>query len=326
MKKLFLLLFVATVAISCSNPLKKSIVETLTADELARIEKNNSEFMPVYTLLQSFKDSLLKDEAIKKMWEGITYKRVDEFIKYMNDTSSFNKVKDSLHGVWEQQYGQYSHKVDSVLAYWKSYREANDASQYVKIELENIDKEYYPYSNKLNNVSFEIKVTPLRGPVDYLRFSYKVIPRSAIDRAKSDYDIYHSSLYEASRCTITERFSGPLTNYWEANYTNRKILEERNIETFKRDFVVYFEVDELRQGGKRITKSNVDVPASVLNYWKNENDPVMKEKYAKDIVKDILGVDFVSEQEFYNNAFEKYIENKDKEVYELLKLCGYRQF
>jgi hypothetical protein len=39
MKKLFLLLFVATVAISCSNPLKKSIVETLTADELARIEK-----------------------------------------------------------------------------------------------------------------------------------------------------------------------------------------------------------------------------------------------------------------------------------------------
>ncbi len=77
MKKLFLLLLVATVAISCSNPLKKSIVETLTADELARIEKNNPEFMPVYTLLQSVKDSLLKDETVKKMWEGIVSVRLD---------------------------------------------------------------------------------------------------------------------------------------------------------------------------------------------------------------------------------------------------------
>lgn len=323
MKKLFTLVLVAALLSGCTNPLKKSIKEILTAQELVKVEKKNPGFGNMYQFIQTVKDSLLKDSLSGKIPGEITYQRVNDFVLYMNDTSVFNSINDSLKTAWEKQYGQYSQKADSILAYWAKYKEESDVSQYVKIELTEIDKEYYPYSNKLNTISLGIRVVPLKGAIDYLRFSYKIIPRSALSKAQSTYDIYNSPLYEASWCTLSSRFYGAVENYWEVNYTNKKVLEGRNMQTFNSDFVIYFDVSELRKDGRRISKGSARIPASVLSYWEVGVDEAQMAAGMNAIIKEILGVDYISEEMFRSEALKGMYESRDKELYSLLTAGGY---
>lgn len=323
MKKLFTLLLVAALLSGCANPLKKSIKEILTAQELVKVEKKNPGFGNMYQFIQTVKDSLLKDTLSGKIWSEITYQRVNDFLLYVNDTSVFKSVNDSLKGVWEKQYGQYSQKADSILVYWAKYKEESDVSQYVKIELTEIDKEYYPYSNKLNTISLGIRVVPLKGAIDYLKFSYKIIPKSAVNKAQSIYDIYNSPLYEASWCTLSNRFYGAVENYWEVNYTNKKVLEGRNMQTFNSDFIIYFDVSELRKDGRRISKGSSQIPASVLSYWEVGGDEAQMAAGMNAIIKEILGVDYISEEMFRSEALKGMYESRDKELYSLLTAGGY---
>lgn len=323
MKKLFTLVLVAALLSGCANPLKKSIKEILTAQELVKVEKKNPGFGNMYQFIQTVKDSLLKDTLSGKIWSEITYQRVNDFLLYVNDTSVFKSVNDSLKGAWEKQYGQYSQKADSILVYWAKYKEESDVSQYVKIELTEIDKEYYPYSNKLNTISLGIRVAPLKGAIDYLRFSYKIIPRSAVNKAQSIYDIYNSPLYEASWCTLSSRFYGAVENYWEVNYTNKKVLEGRNMQTFNSDFIIYFDVSELRKDGRKISKGSSRIPASVLSYWEVGGDEAQMAAGMNAIIKEILGVDYISEEMFRSEALKGMYESRDKELYSLLTAGGY---
>ncbi len=323
MKKLFTLVLVAALLLGCANPLKKSIKEILTAQELVKVEKKNPGFGNMYQFIQTVKDSLLKDTLSGKVWSEITYQRVNDFVLYMNDTSVFKSVNDSLKGAWERQYGQYSQKADSILAYWTKYKEESDVSKYVRIELTEIAKEYYPYSNKLNTISLGIRVVPLKGAIDYLRFSYKIIPRSALNKGQSIYDIYNSPLYEASWCTMTSRFYGTVDNYWEVNYTNKKVLEDRNMDSFNSDFIIHFEVSDLRKDGRRISKGNAQIPASLLSYWANEGDGEQMAAGMNAIIKEILGVDYISEELFRSEALRGMYQSRDKELYSLLTAGGY---
>lgn len=323
MKKLFTLVLVAALLSGCANPLKKSIKEILTAQELVKVENKNPGFGNMYAYIQKVKDSLLTDDVSGKKWGEITYQRVNDFVIYMNDTAVFNSINDSLKTVWEKQYGQYSQKADSILTYWRDYKEGSDVSQYVKIDLAEIDKEYYPYSNKLNTVSLGIRVVPLKGAIDYLRFSYKIIPRSALNKAQSIYDIYNSPMYEASWCTLSSRFSGSVLNYWEVNYTNKKILEDRNMQSFNSDFVIHFDVSELRKDGRKISKGSAEIPVSVLNYWETGGDEAQMAAGINAILKEILGVDYISEEMFRSEAIRGMYESRDKELYSLLTAGGY---
>ncbi|MCK9628289.1 MAG: hypothetical protein M0R37_06835 [Bacteroidales bacterium] len=323
MKKLFLLVLVAALLSGCTNPLNKTIKEILTAQELAKVENKNPGFSNIYSLIQNIKDSLMRDSVSGKNCGEITYRRVNDFVLYINDTSVFNHISDSLKVAWEKQYGLYSNKADSILSYWNKYKEERDVNQYVRIDLAEIDKEYYPYSGKLNTISLGIRVVPLKGAIDYVKFSYKIIPRSAVNKAQSIYDIYNSPMYEPSWCTLSSRFSGAVLNYWEVNYTNKKILEGRNMQTFNSDFVIYFEITELRKDGRTITKGNAEIPASVLSYWENGGDEDKMAAGMNGIIKEILGVDYVPEELFLSEAINVLYAEKDKDLYDLLVAGGW---
>ena len=151
MKKITYLSLLA-ILVSCTSPLKRNIFETLNVEELSTEFKKDSLFEETYKKIQYINDTVLKSELDKVKWAELSYSRIQEFVNYQNDTIVFSGKVELFRKAWKEKYGKYYEKVDSVLKYWESYKEKNSLEQYVKIELVEIYKERYSYSNDIKNV------------------------------------------------------------------------------------------------------------------------------------------------------------------------------
>ncbi len=263
------------------------------------------------------RDSVLKSEIDKVKWSDLTYKRVQELVRFSKDTTVFDY--DQIAEQWQEKYGKYSIKVDSISNYWKKYKEENSLDQYVKVELVAIDKEYYSYAGGIKNVNLGIKLTPLKGEIDQISFGYSIEAKLDEAKEKSIYSSIYSGL-DKSWCRMSSPFSKPVVRYWEANYTNEKILETRTVQTFLRDYNIYFEVDDIRKDGVNISNDDLGIPESVENHWLHENEEYLKDLYVDDIIKDILKVEYIPKYEFILGEFQKILKEKDQLTYDFLAL------
>jgi len=316
MKNLIYILLALTFA-SCNSPLKKSVFDPLSLEELKTTIKKDSLFEQTYKNIQFVRDSVLKSEIDKVKWSDLTYKRIQEFVHFSHDTTNFNY--EQISNQWQDKYGIYLTKVDSISDYWKKYKEENSLDQYVKIDLVEIDKEYYSYAGGIKNVNLGIKLTPLKGKIDQMRFGYSIEAKLDEDKEKSIYSSIYSGL-DKSWCRMSSPFSQPVVRYWEANYTNEKILEDRTVQTFLRDYNIYFEVDEIRKDGVNISNDDLGIPECVENHWRYENEEYLKDLYVDDIIKDILHVEYVPKYEFLSDELQKILKKKDQLSYDFLAL------
>ena len=83
------------------------------------------------------------------------------------------------------------------------------------------------------NVAIEKPITfsleqakQLKEKVEQMRFGYKIEVKLDEDDEKSEYSSILSSL-DYSWCRMSSPFSKPTTQYWEASYTNEKLLQSR---------------------------------------------------------------------------------------------------
>ncbi|QLE01307.1 hypothetical protein HX109_06900 [Galbibacter sp. BG1] len=229
MKKI-LLLFTAIGLFSCNSHLDKPIFEPLTVNELKESIDNDSLFQKTYEYIVYVRDTVLKTDMEKIKFADLTYEQVYDFAKFSSDTVYFKPINQRIEKEWNEKYGIYVQKVDSISNYWKNYKEENSLEQYVKVELAIIEKEYYSYSSGIRNINLGFRLTPLKGKIDQVRFGYKI---EAKINEKDNEDSY-SSIYSAldkSWCLTTNPFSKPVVRYWEASYTNEKILKSKTLET-----------------------------------------------------------------------------------------------
>lgn len=315
MNKIIYLLF-AVGLISCNSPLDKSIFEPLTVEELKQSIDKDSLFKNTYEYIVYVRDTVIKSDLEKVKFADLTYEQIHEFALFSADTTYFKPINERIKKEWTEKYGIYGEQVDSVSNYWKKFKKENSIEQYVKIELVEIDKEYYSYNNGVRSVNLGFRLTPLKGKIEQVRFGYSI--EAKINEKEND-DIYAS--LDKNWCRSTSPFSRPIVRYWEADYTNEKILKNKIIKTFLRDYNIHIEVDKIRKDGKNMSNDDLNIPKALENHWKYENkEGYLKDLYFDDVVKDVLNKEYMKNYEYRSQEIDKILKEKYPLTFEFVRL------
>ena len=226
MKRIILAFTAIIVMIGCNKIPNKSVFEKLSTEELSVAFKYDDSFREFYESTRDNMDDV--SDVIKATYSDITYRRFFDFYKILLDSNYMESIIDEYGLEWEMKYGVHLTKTDSVLNYWRNFKEENSLDKYVKIELASIDKEYYSFG-PLSDVKLGFRLTPLQGTVEQVIFTYGY--NAKIHES--------SSLYDKKRCLTTRTFSSPIVRYWEVGYSDRDLFAGYNAETFQSDYNIY---------------------------------------------------------------------------------------
>ncbi len=311
MKNLFYLLIFTLLLASCSNPLNKPIVEPLTVEELRSVSKKDTSFIEFYEEIQEFRKSFFVEDLNQVKYGDISYKQLQKYIAYGADTTFTKPIIEKSTAEWNEKYGNYEHELDSLKNYWQNYLKENSLMSYVKIEFDHIDKERYSYNMDIKDVNLALKLTPLKGKIQQVSFSYKIKSKLQSDETESIY----ASILDDNRgsCILTSPISRPVVRYWEVNYTLEKKLKYMSTAEFKRDYDIVFEVSKVRVDNKNISEDDLLIPSVIEDYLKYPS------LYEDDVIKYYFNPDYVSDWEYIRKAIDSELRTKDEKCYNFIK-------
>lgn len=186
MKKLSVIITICIAILGCNRSQKQSVFKPLTLDELAKIVKKDTLFEHTYKYIQFVKDSVLKKDIDKAKWTGLTYGRVHKYYKLSMDTSFFKEYDKRFESEWNKKYSKYLSMTDSVINYWEKYKAENALDNYAQIEIADIDKNYYEYIGGIESIDLGWRITPLKGPIEQIIFSYRITAKIDDEKEKLD--------------------------------------------------------------------------------------------------------------------------------------------
>lgn len=298
MMRYFFSLFVVLFICSCNLVPNRSIFEPLTTDELAAIIKRDSLFVDFYEAQEDAREQL--GDIDKARYKDITYRDLYKMIQYSRDTIVWKSLSEKWDVEWNLQFGECQNKVDSVLNYWRLYKENNSLDKYIKVEFAVIDKEYYSYSSDVKNVNLGFRLTPAQGTVDQVRFSYRY-------SAKIN-DFYG----EKHNCILTSPFCGPIIRYWEVDYSDEKNLKGETTSSFLRDYDVEIEVTNVRKDGINYSINDLDIPQSVAQVFDTDSlkYPSLYAVYKDDVIKSLLQSDYLPQYKYNEQKIKQILMDK----------------
>lgn len=309
MKKVyFFIVIIAFALYSCNNISNKSVSEKLNAEELSKAVKSDTSFSSFYENLRKAVDDM--DDIKKEKFRDVTYRRLFNYYKFLEDTAYWKPLYDNWNKEWQKNYSIYLPKADSILNYWTKYLEDKSLNNYVKIELAQIDKEYYEYIGDLKKVNLGFKLTPIQGPVEQIRFNYGF-------KAKINGD---GKYYEKHNCISTTPFSLPTIRYWEVQYSDRDNFSGYNVETFLRDYNLYIQITNIRKDGVNLSIDDFAVPPEVSECFEDQKDYPSLFEFDKDkLIKDLISNNYIGKWDYESKKAIEIKENKDQLCFDLLK-------
>lgn len=301
---LFIILFT-----SCENYLDKSITIQLSEKEIQNSLERDSLIYNYHREFEVYRDTLSSNVELKKKFEPITYRDIVILREvYGKEYDSFrDSIKENiLKPNWEEEFGYIDTKIDSVLSFY--YDNPIDLSKYVKIELSKIDTEYYRSIGGISEVDLGFKLTPLKGTVQQLIFSFTYTPKIG------------GKTY-SHRYRTTEPFNRSVVRYWEVDYSEKKLLGGETPYTIKRDYDVSIEIEKIRYKNENLSKERDDIPFEVEMLKKSmdgdlslsvglTNDDrdlisnLMVESYRKSVSEEVLSLPYKSYDDFSRNGLE----------------------
>ena len=302
MRNLFLSLIIILLG-SCSNGMNKPIIETMTVEELQANIKNDTTFTEFYTTVQHFREWILASDINQATYGDITYKRLKKFFEKGSDTTFVNKRVKVYQEEYAKLYPDYSQQIDSIVNHWREYQIEYELESFVKIEFEKLWKEYYSYSGDVKTVNVGFKVTPLKGTIDQLVFRYNI--KSKITDSGS------IGLLEGKRCLASSPISKSKTLYWEADYSDEKILKQMSDAEVKRDYNFNIEIVEIRVKGENIKEKVDAIPFSV--------SMAIKYNSYDNLIKEFINKDYQSMYEFTEPKLKEDIRKVDEEVFAMME-------
>lgn len=300
---------------ACRNPLDRSIFEPMKLEEIKAVIDEDTLFEDTYNYVDELKTTTLKSEADKAKWSELTYERIHDLVKLSLDTGYYKSIAREVQIEWERKYGEYEEKVANASEYWKRFKEDNSLERYVKIELVEIDKDYYSYSLGIKDVHLGFRLTPLNGTVQQMRFSYRI--EAKINETKSG-RMY--SVLDMEWCFMSSPFTKPVIRYWKASYSDEKLLESKTVATLLRDYNLHIEIDKIRINDKNLSEEDLKIPESIKDYWRYEGDELMRSYYIGDVVREVFKTEYVSEDNYIFKKWEESLKAKDSVTYAFLNL------
>ena len=161
------------VMVGCNNPLKKSISEELTMEEIKSISKKDPAFLTFYDLCFENKcyEHFLKEKTFQVLYSDLTYKRFYEYVKQTSDKNYINSAYEEAEKEWEERYGYTEQKFDSIINYWQNYVDENAIETYLDIDFDHATP-YKGYYDK--GVRIYFKLIPRREKLHSVWFGYTI--------------------------------------------------------------------------------------------------------------------------------------------------------
>lgn len=296
--KLSVLLFVLGLS-SCSNPLKKSVIESIEIKDLKDIIEKDTLFEFTYKTIQKIREAKLTDDVEKAKWSDMTYADVHEIFQFYSDSTFQYKYIGKIKSDWEKIYGETIPKLDSISDYWKKYKKDNSLNNFIKIELFDIKTQPegftdagYPY------VGF--RITPLKGPIDKLDFTYVFIKKGD-ENKKSESDKFDDLFNDRAKgINLVERISKSKI-FWKFDFKNKDIIKDNILEEVLDKYVFEIQINGIiRNGGTYQSRHDLDIPFDIEQMWSYaaEGDDSMFDYYRSDVIKEFINDNFISYRSF----------------------------
>lgn len=314
MKKLLLIIPILFFLIACDRHLNQSVFTPLSLDDLKTSINKDSTFEYIYKEIRHTCDSVLKTDIDKAKYLDVTYKDILNLVKFAQDTNYFNKRRIEWGKEWNGKYGIYTAKIDSTIEYWRKFKEDNSLNQYVDVQLDGIHKTYYSYIGGIKDIQLAFKLTPLKGQIDQLVFSYRIKAKIKDDEKTSSY----VSTLDKNRCLTTQPFSSPITRYWDVSYSDKQKFEGETLDSFKRDYNIYIEIEEMRKDGVNFDKDKLGLPESVDDYLKYGFGDYGKDKIASELLK----IEYIANYEYIQQKTQDVMKEKDAKAFEFMKISN----
>lgn len=311
MKRLLLFLSFIALLSSCSHGLNKPIIEPLTVDDL-RSNMKDTTFTDFYSRIQKISAWILADDVKQAKYGKISYKQIKKYEDFGNDTTFFNKKNTIWKNEYDGKYPNYDRQVDSIAQYWKEYIQKYNMDSLVTIEFAELWKEYYSYSHDVRDVNVGFRITPLKGKIDQLVFRYEMVTK-VNNTGKISYLNSH-------RCVATSPISKTDVVYWEADYSDEKLLKSRSTQEVKRDYDFNIELVNVRINGENYEDRLNAVPYDVKHYleYSNETDFFFMADYYKDkIITSLIDPAHIGYSDYQMEQIKSEMKKFDPEVYAL---------
>lgn len=300
------ILFLLVLILFCGcDELNKSIFEPLALKEIDAEIKKDSLFSLFYERVQAINENTLNTDSKRAKYADLTYRRAYDLFSFQ-DTVLYKKLSNE----WNNKYANYSAKADSIINYWKQLKEENSLDKYVKVEIASISTNYYSFGG-IDDVTIGFKLTPLKEPIEQLRFGYSIQPKINQDDNSSLY----SSILDKSWCLSTSPFSKPVVRYWEVGYSNEKKLAGETVETLLRDYNVNIEIDKVRIKGENFSADDVKLPHSVEMYLEFGGS-----YYIDDIIQEHVDNNYIPEYKYITDGINNHLKEEDALAFEYLNL------
>lgn len=298
--------------VSCNNALDRSIAEPLTTEEVNEAMKKDPGFVFTYKFVESH-NNYLQTTSQKSMWKDLTYKRFHKFVVTITDGNFLESHEKEFAKKWELQYGHCITSADSVCDIWEKYWDTHRVTNYVRVDLVDIEKEYIdpPWRGDpiVSARNFVMKVIPLLGTVDGVSFDYNLLEKDE----ENVYSHHHSvEISDPFNAPVVVRDSPVLKTQID------EIVKSSDFNTVLSEYKFAFAINYVIINGKKVSTLTLReaTPDAVYKYiWerKKGGNKFEKEFALKSIVENILKKEFESKDDYVS----KQVQNACSEIDEL---------
>lgn len=116
-KILILLACVTGLLTSCDSLGNKSVMEPLTEKEKQELFWRKDISFVIASEAEVVREKAVLSEKDKQDFRKLSYKRYNDYIIYTDKVG--DKLEEKFAKEWDEQYGMYYEKVDSIDAYWR---------------------------------------------------------------------------------------------------------------------------------------------------------------------------------------------------------------
>ena len=307
-------------AISCSNPLDKSVTEQLTAREIDKVVRKDKSFLTTYSIVEE-RWNHIHSAADSARWKDITYNRLHNYLIAIESSQLKSPLVVQLREKWENMYNSHLSDADTIINRWRKYLASYSPDSLVSVSYGGIEVERFKNAQKQIDtlVKAKITVTPIKQVIDSIFISYSFTLSDSPANADS------SKIYNTLAITKKIRQTHQVKVFPDMSEdVKRKLIANDSTIAFAA------EVKDLYSGGKSFCKDSLmnELPKSVKLYFEAESavdslSPVFDRIfYIENIIRELINSQFLSQSAYIKINAEDYYREIDTLVFNYINYIG----
>lgn len=306
------------VLVGCGKSnIDRPVLQPISVEEITKLEKDYPGFSACYEKVTYVRNEK-SDEGLQN-YSNLTYKKVYDFL--VTISTQQDNIKAEIQNEWQQYYGFYESKLDSLHDNLTEWFEANKLESRVRITCVDVlptpeDANAWQVSSFYCKVKVENLTNELIEDVKY--------ELAICDTKKNAYSVLVSA-------NTAAKADGSLYTAWSTQYgktwtKDKKSLLDYSQEDLYEHYNIDYRIISLRQNGKLLTNNNIqeanpnfDILSKQL--WKTNMMPTGRLYYLRQAVKSLFNVDYLTPEEYHNKVIDNKLQSIDPESFKFLSTC-----